>query len=104
MALGYTFLKMDLGLAQIMHVAGAVNASVDVLDGFKAGRENAPIKTLDDRRRRNAGYDFHNVRHPFTGLHFTEKGLDLLEQYIAEVRAEIGDDIPSQSTISATSG
>ena len=36
----------------------------------------------------------HNVRHPFTGLHFTEKGLDLLEQYIAEVREVIGWEVP----------
>ena len=38
----------------------------------------------------------HNVRHPFTGLHFTEKGLDLLEQYIAEVRDVIGDGSPAR--------
>ena len=33
-------------------------------------------------------------RHPFTGLHFTEKGIDLLEQYIHEVREVIGYEIP----------
>ena len=94
MALGYTFLKMDLGLAQIMHVPGAVNAPAGVLDGYRGQTERFAVKTLDDRRRRNASYDVHNVRHPFTGLHFTEKGLDLLEQYLAEVRAEIGDEVP----------
>ncbi|MGO7939609.1 mandelate racemase/muconate lactonizing enzyme family protein, partial [Rhizobium ruizarguesonis] len=31
---------------------------------------------------------------PFTGLHFADKGLDFLEQYIAEVREGIGMDIP----------
>ena len=94
MALGYTFLKMDLGLAQIMHVPGAVGSPTGVLEGYKTHAERMPVRTLDDRRRRNASYDVHNVRHPFTGLHFTEKGLDLLERYIAEVRAEIGDEIP----------
>jgi gluconate/galactonate dehydratase len=94
MALGYTFLKMDLGLAQIMHVPAAIGSPAGVLDGFKTHSERMPARTLDDRRRRNASYDVHNVRHPFTGLHFTEKGLDLLERYIAEVRAEIGDEIP----------
>jgi L-alanine-DL-glutamate epimerase-like enolase superfamily enzyme len=94
MALGYTFLKMDLGLAQIMHVPGAVGSPIGVLDGYRTHAERISVKTLEDRRRRNASYDVHNVRHPFTGLHFTEKGLDLLEQYIAEVRAEIGDEIP----------
>jgi L-alanine-DL-glutamate epimerase-like enolase superfamily enzyme len=94
MALGYTFLKMDLGLAQIMHVPGAVNSPKGVLDGYVIRAERMPARTLDERRQRNASYDVHNVRHPFTGLHFTEKGLDLLEQYIAEVRTEIGDEIP----------
>jgi L-alanine-DL-glutamate epimerase-like enolase superfamily enzyme len=94
MALGYTFLKMDLGLAQIMHVPGTVGSPTGVLDSYRTKDERMVVKTLDDRRRRNAAYDVHNVRHPFTGLHFTEKGLDLLEQYLAEVRAEIGDEIP----------
>src|SRR5688500_644089 len=74
MALGYTFLKMDLGLAQIMHVPGAVGSPTGVLEGYKTHAERMPARTLDDRRRRNASYDVHNVRHPFTGLHFTEKG------------------------------
>ena len=104
MALGYTFLKMDLGLAQIMHMAGAVDAPAGVARRIPDRIPSAmPVKTLEDRRRRNAGYDVHNVRHPFTGLHFTEKGLDLLEQYIAEVREVIGWRFRSPSTISATS-
>ena len=94
MALGYTFLKMDLGLAQIMHVPGAVGAPTGVLEGYRTHAERISVKTLDDRRRRNASYDVHNIRHPFTGLHLTEKGLDLLERYISEVREEIGPDIP----------
>ena len=94
MALGYTFLKMDLGLAQIMHEPGTVSSPTGVLDGFRTHSERIAVETLDDRRRRNAGYDVHNVRHPFTGLHFTEKELDLLEQYIAEVREVIGPEVP----------
>lgn len=94
MSLGYTFLKMDLGLAQIMHVPGAVSAPTGVLDGYKDHAERIVASTLDERRRRNASYDLHNIRHPFTGLHFTEKGLDLLEQYIAELREVIGPEIP----------
>jgi len=94
MSLGYTFLKMDLGLAQIMHLPGAVSAPSGVLDGYKDHAERIAATTLDERRRRNASYDLHNVRHPFTGLHFTEKGLDLLEQYLAEVREVIGPEIP----------
>ena len=39
MALGYTFLKMDLGLGQIMHVPGAVNAPTGVLDRYRTRYE-----------------------------------------------------------------
>jgi gluconate/galactonate dehydratase len=94
MALGYTFLKMDLGLAQIIDVPGTVNAPTGVLDGFREHANHMPGRTPEERRRRNAVYDVHNVRHPLTGLHFTEKGLELLEQYIAEVRDVIGPEIP----------
>ncbi len=94
MALGYTFLKMDLGLGQIMHVPGAVNAPTGLLESYRENPHRMPAKSLDERRHRNAVYDVHNVRHPFSGLHFTDMGLDLLEQYLAEVRAEIGPEIP----------
>ena len=36
MDLGFTFLKMDLGLAQISHIPGAVVAPAGVLDGFRS--------------------------------------------------------------------
>ena len=39
-------------------------------------------------------YDLFNTAHPFTGIHITEKGLDYLEKYMADVRAEIGYEIP----------
>ncbi len=94
MALGYTFLKMDLGLAQIMHEPGTVNAPSGELDKFRKHPRRSYPKTLDERRAANALYDVHNVRHPFTGLHFTDKGLDLLERYLAEVRAVIGYEVP----------
>ncbi|MEX2032181.1 MAG: mandelate racemase/muconate lactonizing enzyme family protein [Dehalococcoidia bacterium] len=94
MALGYTFLKMDLGLAQIAHVPGAVGAPTGLMESYQTNPNRKPGKSMDERRRQNAAYDVHNIRHPFTGLHFTEKGLDLLEQYIAEVREEIGPEIP----------
>ena len=94
MDLGFTFLKMDLGLMQIAHIPGAVVAPAGTLEAFRHHAGNLRPKTLDERRHRNAIYDAQNVMHPFTGLHFSELGLDLMEQYIAEVRAEIGMEIP----------
>jgi L-alanine-DL-glutamate epimerase-like enolase superfamily enzyme len=35
-----------------------------------------------------------NIAHPFTGIRVTEKGLDILEEYVAQVRTVIGYDIP----------
>lgn len=39
-------------------------------------------------------YDYNSIAHPFTNLHITEKGLDELEDYIAQVRSVIGYEIP----------
>ncbi len=94
MALGYTFLKMDLGLGQIAHIPGAVNAPVGLVEDYATHPQAKAGGSLDERHGRNRIYDLHNIRHPFTGLHFTEKGLDLLEQYLAEVREEIGYEVP----------
>ena len=89
-----TFLKMDLGLMQIADIPGAVSGPAGVLDSLRAHPERRAGGSLEERRARNAVYDAQNVMHPFTGLHFSDKGLDLLEQYIAEVRDEIGPEIP----------
>ncbi|WP_374621071.1 mandelate racemase/muconate lactonizing enzyme family protein [Devosia sp.] len=94
MELGFTFLKMDLGLMQIADVPGAVVAPAGSLDPFRHHAGGMRPKTLEERRHRNAVYDAQNVMHPFTGLHFSDKGLDLLEQYIAEVREVIGPEVP----------
>ena len=94
MDLGFTFLKMDLGLMQIADVPGTVVGPAGALEPFRHHAGNMRPKTLEERRHRNAIYDAQNVMHPFTGLHFSEKGLDLMEQYIAEVREVIGPEIP----------
>jgi len=91
---GFTFLKMDLGLMQIADVPGSVVAPAGSLEGYRHHPRRGQGKTMEDRRARNAVYDLHNVRHPFSGLHFTDKGIDLLEQYIHEVREVIGYEIP----------
>ena len=40
-------------------------------------------------------YQIVTTAHPFTGIHLTEKGLDILEQYIKDVRSVIGYEVPS---------
>ncbi len=79
---------------QVVDTPGSVVSPAGTLEGYRVHPGRGSVKTLEDRRARNAVYDVHNVRHPFSTLHFTEKGIDLLEQYIHEVREVIGYDIP----------
>jgi L-alanine-DL-glutamate epimerase-like enolase superfamily enzyme len=95
---GFTFLKMDLGIGQLMGTAGMLSAPTGFLDEFHAADQTDlnrhSITDLDQRRQRNRAYDLQNIPHPFTGIHITEAGLDWLEQYVAQVRGVIGYEIP----------
>ncbi|WP_337102120.1 mandelate racemase/muconate lactonizing enzyme family protein [Paenibacillus sp. YIM B09110] len=97
---GYTFLKMDLGINQIIHEPGTLSAPLGFLDEMKAlskawySRKGSNLPEHELREARNRHYDIYNIAHPFTGIHVTEKGLDMLEQYVAEVRAVIGYEVP----------
>ena len=96
MDMGFTFLKMDLGLGILRGEPGAVCAPLGLMEEMNAveylswGARVAPER----RAERNHAYDMFNVPHPFTGIHVTEKGLDLLEQYVKDVRDVIGYEIP----------
>jgi L-alanine-DL-glutamate epimerase-like enolase superfamily enzyme len=101
MAKGFTFLKMDLGINQIIDEPGALSAPLGFLEEMRAlskaayeSRNDPAVDEFERRRRRNRLYDIYNIAHPFTGIHVTEKGLDLLEQYVAEVRGVIGYEVP----------
>ncbi len=99
MGLGYTFLKMDLGAHLMFDIPGAIAAPPGFLEQFRDAWDNYPpnIPVVADeslRARRNRWYDILNTMHPMACLHFTKKGLDWLENYVAEVRGVIGDEIP----------
>lgn len=94
---GFTFLKMDLGLGILKDVPGAVCAPLGLMEEMNAmeGLSWANSAVPEDMRsRRNRAYDMFNVPHPFTGIHVTEKGLDVLEEYVKDVRSVIGYEIP----------
>ena len=98
MELGFTFLKMDVGIGLIARRARRAQLPAGS-DGRNAGAGPPRLaagrrKTLEERSQRNRAYDIYNVPHPFTGIHLTEKGLDLLEQYVADVRSVIGYEVP----------
>ena len=97
MAKGFTFLKMDLGIELLMDVPGALSAPLGFLEKMREYKKtvfSTPHGSIDPRAMRGEAYDLFNTAHPFTGIHLTEKGLDHLEQYMADVRAEIGYEVP----------
>jgi len=98
LALGFTFLKMDLGIGILADVPGALNAPLGYLAELQQLAEEhrtAGHAPPDERRsRRNRWYDSVNVPHPHTGIHVTEKGLDIIEQFMADVRSAVGSELP----------
>ncbi|MBO4883939.1 MAG: mandelate racemase/muconate lactonizing enzyme family protein [Clostridia bacterium] len=93
---GFTFLKMDLGLGELFGEPGTICAPLGLIEEMhEAGRRAREAKTVEEKRYwRNRSYDCNNIPHPFTGIHLTEKGFDMLEQYVKEVRDVIGYEIP----------
>ncbi|WP_413242452.1 mandelate racemase/muconate lactonizing enzyme family protein [Paenibacillus sp. 1P07SE] len=97
---GFTFLKMDLGIGQLIHEPGTLSAPIGFLEEMREKSRNRYNQNFDDmtdeqiREITNRHYDIYNIPHPFTGIHVTEHGLDILEQYVADVRAVIGYQVP----------
>ncbi|MCL2539379.1 MAG: mandelate racemase/muconate lactonizing enzyme family protein [Oscillospiraceae bacterium] len=98
---GYTFLKMDLGISLLYDIPGTLSAPLGFVEEFGKRREalEAAKRNRDDndaeyRRALYHNYEINNIAHPFTGIHITDKGLDILDEYTREVRAVIGYEIP----------
>ncbi|MBS4219294.1 mandelate racemase/muconate lactonizing enzyme family protein [Bacillus sp. FJAT-49711] len=97
---GFTFLKMDLGIGQIIQEPGTLSAPLGFLVEMRElstawyNRNNSNMSELEMKYLRNRLYDVYNIAHPFTGIHVTEKGLDMLEEYVAQVRDVIGYEVP----------
>ena len=69
MDMGFTFLKMDVGIGLLKDIPGTLSAPSGMLD------------TL-------------HIMHPFTGIRLTDKGIGLLSDYVAGVRDIVGYEIP----------
>lgn len=67
--MGFTFLKMDLGIGLLRGISGALAA---------------PSGHLDT----------HDLMHPFTGIRLTDKGIQILSEYVELVRAIIDYEVP----------
>jgi L-alanine-DL-glutamate epimerase-like enolase superfamily enzyme len=68
---GFTWLKMDLGIDLMENVPGCITQPVG--------------QTLRDT---------FNIQHPFTGMELTPKGLQIMADYVGQVRENVGMDIP----------
>jgi L-alanine-DL-glutamate epimerase-like enolase superfamily enzyme len=69
MEAGFKFLKMDVGIGLLRDVPGTLIA---------------PPGMLESRE----------IMHPFTGIQITDKGIEILVEYVRAVRAEIGYEVP----------
>ena len=98
MEMGFTFLKMDLGIGLLLDEPGTINAPLGFIDDMK---KYAPHilnvqggSVTADMVRAQKSYSIVTTAHPFTGIHLTEKGLCYLENYVKEVREVIGYEVP----------
>jgi L-alanine-DL-glutamate epimerase-like enolase superfamily enzyme len=71
MQMGFSYLKMDLGINLIRNVPGVMSR---------------PPDTDWDR--------YKTTMHPFTAIQLTDKGVAMLAEYVAQVRKEVGNEIP----------
>ncbi len=76
---GFTFLKMDVSINSIRNVEGALT--------WPKGQGADPFNQYGRG-------DYPQIKHPFTGVRITEKGLDVLAEYVATIRGIIGWEIP----------
>ncbi len=98
MDMGFTFLKMDLGIGLLLDEPGCLSAPLGFIDEMKKYASHI-LNVQDgsvtaDMVRRQKSYQIVNTPHPMTGIQITEKGLDFLENYVKEVRLVVGYDVP----------
>jgi len=96
---GFTFLKMDLGLGVLEGEKNVLTAPLGFVEeqrkshsAIRRAKESGDDMAIRQAKAHN--YDLYNIAHPYTGIHVTEHGLDILENYVKEVRDVIGYDVP----------
>ena len=97
MDMGFTFLKMDLGIELMLDEPGCLNAPVGMLEDYKKYSMKAinhQKGSIDRDMMLGKNYEVFTIPHHATGIHITEKGLDYLENYVREVREVIGYEVP----------
>ena len=93
---GFTFLKMNLKIDLLYGTPGALSWPEGMIESFAYTKEQFETAVSPEEKRywRARKDEIDSIPWMNTGIRITEKGLDLLEQYVAEIRAEIGYEIP----------
>jgi L-alanine-DL-glutamate epimerase-like enolase superfamily enzyme len=78
---GFTMLKMDLGVQPLIGIPGALSWPQGMLPG-------------DPEDKLERMLNLQTLMHPFTHVRLTPKGIDLICEYVAQVRAIVGDEVP----------
>ena len=71
MEMGFTFLKMDLGIGLLMEEPGALTAPIGFLEEMRshaASAINAARGSLELRETAGRAYEIATIAHPFTGI------------------------------------
>jgi L-alanine-DL-glutamate epimerase-like enolase superfamily enzyme len=106
---GYTIMKMDLSVNELLHgVPGAITCPTGALDDYIDSLESLhqfygrPLKDPKLSReeqlaiyaKKNNVMKRDDIPGPSRGIHITEYGLDIMEQYVKDVRSIVGMEIP----------
>jgi L-alanine-DL-glutamate epimerase-like enolase superfamily enzyme len=83
LAKGFTMLKMDVGIEMLRDEPGTLTWPAGMLG--ETPMNSTEFDKIVDRSQ---------IMHPFTHIHISPKGLKMLAQYVADVRAVIGYDVP----------
>jgi L-alanine-DL-glutamate epimerase-like enolase superfamily enzyme len=81
LARGFTMLKMDIGIQPLIGVKDALT--------YPAGL----LKTNDGTEFEHL-VDIHTIQHPFTHVRLTPQGIRMLCEYVEQVRAVVGYEVP----------
>ncbi len=81
MSHGFTMLKMDIGIQPLI---GEKNSLT-----YPAG-----ILKTDDGTELDRMLDINSIQHPFTHVRLTPKGIEMLCEYVKQVRAVVGYEVP----------
>lgn len=79
---GYTFLKMDFGIASLKGIPGTV--------------VNSEFWEIE-RQWSDEPMSYGATEHPFTQVQITDKGLEILAEYVSSVRDAVGYEVPLAS-------